>query len=99
MDPFNLQQPSTDRERSAEDMLADLERLADAAELKMEISGPDVKERFAKELIPKLEHVRVLVAQKSPIAKNALDDAIVLFREYLLSAGARIVDPIDDGEG
>jgi hypothetical protein len=97
MDPFIAEQPSTDLERSPEDMLADLERLADAAELKVEICGPEVKQRFEEELVPKLEHVRVLVAQKSPIAKNILEDTIVLFREYLLTAGARVVaTPIEE---
>ena len=96
MEPFAPMEPSTDLERAPEDMLADLERLADAAELKVEISSDSVRARYEKELVPKLEEMRVLVAQKSPVAKNALEDTIVMFREWLITAGARVVDePLD----
>jgi hypothetical protein len=98
MDPFALHQPSTELEKSAEDMLDDLERLVDAAELKGEISSPEVRQRFDKELAPKVDDVRRLVAQQSPRAKNALEDLIILFREYLLTSGARVVPATDDGE-
>ncbi len=91
MEPFAPEQPSTALERAPEDMLADLERLADAAELKVEISSAAVRERYEKELRPKLDEMRVLVAQESPVAKNALEDTIVLFREWLITAGARVV--------
>jgi hypothetical protein len=90
MDPF-LAKPSTNLERSPEDMLVDLENLNDAADLKREISGPEVEKRYATELAPKLEEVRRLVAQRSPLARNAAEDAIVLFREYLVTSGARVV--------
>jgi len=97
MDPF-AEERSADphKDSSPEDLLVSLERFADAVLLKAEISSHEAKERYEKELLPRLEHVRRLVAQKSPMAGNAVQDTMVLFREYLLTTGAPVVaEPID----
>jgi hypothetical protein len=78
--------------RPAEEMLDDLERLNDAIVLKLDLAGrADVEARYHAELVPKLDEVRRLVARKSPIAKNALEDAIVMFREFHITALATVV--------
>jgi hypothetical protein len=87
-----LEEPSTELTLPAEDMLADLEKLNDAILLKVAHGGSqDVEKRYQEELAPKLSVIRKLVAQKSPIAKNALEDAIVVFREFHITAMAKVV--------
>jgi hypothetical protein len=83
-----LNEPSTQVERSAEDMLADLERLVDAVQLKLVTASDVVRARFEHMLAPKLAEVRRLVSQRSPLAKNAVEDAIVLLRETATVAPA-----------
>ena len=87
VDPLTvLDEPSTDLDRSAEDMLVDLERLVDSVEVKLEAAPPAARERFDTVLVPKLEEARRLVAQQSPLAQNSVEDAIVLFRELATTA-------------
>lgn len=82
VDPLSvLTEPSTELERSAEDMLVDLEALVDAVEMKLESAPASARARFDGVLVPKLDEVRRLVAQESPLAKNAVEDAIAMFRE------------------
>jgi hypothetical protein len=87
VDPLSvLPEPSTELERSAEDMLVDLERLVDAVEMKLESAPDAARRRFEGVLLPKLDDARRLVAQASPLAKNAVEDVIALFREMATTA-------------
>lgn len=87
MDPLTvLNEPSTELERSAEDMLVDLEQLVDAVEMKLESAPDAARARYESILVPKLDDARRLVAQNSPLAKNAVEDAIAAFREMVAIA-------------
>jgi len=81
-----LERPSTDPERSPEDMLSDLEDVNDAVMLKLETAVPEVRTRYETELVPLLESARTLVAQGNMRARNVLEDAVVRFRELLASS-------------
>jgi hypothetical protein len=78
--------PSSDLNRSAEEMLSDLERLNDATLLKLEQAPDATRTRYDRELRPRLEEIRRLVAQRSIIAKNAIEDAITMLREIAITA-------------
>lgn len=76
MEPHNvLSQPTRD-----------LEDLVDEAEMKLESAPPAARERFENVVMPKVEEARRLVAQKSNLAKQAIDDAVVLLRELVAIA-------------
>ena len=64
----------------------DLEELVDKAELKLESATPAARERFENVVMPKVEEARRLVAQKSNLARQAIDDAVVLLRELVAIA-------------
>ena len=81
-----LERPSTDPERSPEDMLSDLESLNDAVTLKLETAIPEVQQRYEDELVPLLEKARTFVAQQNIRARNVIEDAVVRFRELLASS-------------
>jgi hypothetical protein len=76
------------RQRSADELLADLEVLDQAVRRKVEISSRAVQRRYETELLPKLEEVRKLVERGSTIARNAAEYALVRFREFSITAGA-----------
>lgn len=76
------------QQRSADELLSDLEELDDQVRRKVEISSEHVQKRYAAELAPKLDEIRKLVARRSAIARNAAEDALVRFREFLITAGA-----------
>lgn len=87
VDPLSvMNEPSTELERSAEDMLVDLENLVDAVEMKLESASSSARARFDQVLVPKLGEARRLVAQESPLAKNAVEDTIAMFREMATTA-------------
>ena len=64
----------------------DLEELVDEAELRLESAAPAARERFENVVMPKVEEARRLVAQKSNLARQAIDDAVVLLRELVAIA-------------
>jgi hypothetical protein len=64
----------------------DLEELVDEAELKLESATPAARERFENVVMPKVQEARRLVAQKSNLARQAIDDAVVLLRELVAIA-------------
>jgi hypothetical protein len=82
-----MRDPSPEQ-RSADELLADLEQIDEAVRKKVEIGSDAVKKRYETELVPKLDEVRKLVVRKSTIARNAAEDALVRFREFLITAGA-----------
>ena len=86
-----LERPSTDPERSPEDMLTDLEDLNDAVIRKLETAIPEVRQRYEAELVPLLEDARIFVAQGNIRARNVLEDAVVRFR--MLLASSTQIDP------
>mgnify|MGYP001336632647 CR=1 FL=1 len=81
-----LQRPSTDPERSPEDMLSDLEDLNDAVMRKLETAVPEIRRRYEAELVPLLENARTFVAQENIRARNVLEDAVARFRALLASS-------------
>ena len=81
-----LERPSTDLERSPEDMLSDLESLNDAVSIKLETASSEVRRRYEEELVPLLEKARTFVAQENIRARNVIEDAVVRFRELLASS-------------
>lgn len=81
-----LDRPSTEPERSPEDMLSDLESLNDSVILKLETAVPAIRERYESELVPLLEKARTFVAQENIRARNVLEDAVVRFRHLLASS-------------
>ncbi len=81
-----LERPSTDPERSPEDMLSDLEDLNDALMLKLETAVPEIRDRYEAELVPLLERARTFVAQENMRARNVLEDAVARFRAFLASS-------------
>jgi hypothetical protein len=88
-----LKQPPPSQERT-EEMLDALEKLNDELVVKLERAGnADVKARYRDELLPRLENARRLVHRQSPLAKNVLEDATVLFRELHITAFANVVPP------
>lgn len=89
MEP-TLTRPSPAPWQSPEDMLDEIEKLNEAILQKLEFAPEAAQARFRDELTPRLEAVRKLVAQKSPMAKNALEDLVVLFREFHITALARV---------
>lgn len=82
MDPI-LARPSPAPERSAEEMLGELRRLDEALQRKLAAEEPSLRARYEAELVPKLDEVTRLVEGENTIAKNAIEDAIVAFREAL----------------
>lgn len=82
MDPV-LSRPIPEPERSAEEMLDELFALDDALERQLLGADDAVRARYERELLPKLEEAERLVDQKNGLAKNFIEDAIVLFREAL----------------
>ena len=76
MEPHNvLSQPTRD-----------LEDLVDEAEMKLESAPPGARERFENVVMPKVEEARRLVAQQSNLARQAIDDAVVVLRELVAIA-------------
>lgn len=87
MDPLTvLDEPSTDLGRSTEDMLADMEALVDAVEMKLESAPDGSRARFQDAVMPKVEEARRLSERRAPLARNAIEDAIVLLRELAATA-------------
>ena len=80
-----------DESRSPEELLEDLETLDEQVRRKVEILRPDIARRYPDELAPRLEEIRKLVAHRSPIARNAAEDAIIRFREFLITAAAPMI--------
>ena len=68
----------------------DLEELVDEAELKLESATPAARDRFENVVMPKVEQARKLLAQKSTLARQAVDDAVVLLRELVAIAPQQI---------
>jgi hypothetical protein len=64
----------------------DLEELVDQVELKLETAPEAARERFENVVMPKVEAARKAIAQKSALAKQAVDDALVLLRELVTIA-------------
>jgi hypothetical protein len=64
----------------------DLEELVDQVELKLESAPPAARDRFENVVMPKVEEARKAIAQKSALAKQAIDDALVLLRELVAIA-------------
>lgn len=64
----------------------DLEDLVDEAEIKLSTAPPAARDRFENVVMPKVEEARRLVAQKSNLARQAIDDAVVLLRELVAIA-------------
>ena len=58
---------------SAEDMLDEMENLVDDVQLQ--------RGSLTEEVRKLVEHARMLVAQKSALARNAIEDAMVRLRE------------------
>lgn len=81
-----LDHPSTDPERSPEDMLRDLEDLVDAALLEVDRRGDDARRRFDRELAPLLDDARAAVAQAGIRARNIVEDAVHVFRAFLATS-------------
>ncbi len=89
-----LNRPGPHVTERIDDLLASLESLDDEVCAKLERSGTDeAKRRYEVELAPRLEAVRKLAARRSPLAKNALEDTIVLLREFHITAMASVVAP------
>ncbi len=86
-----LDHPSTDLDRSPEDMLRDLEDLVDTALREADEAGPEARRRYDAELAPLLEDARAAVAQASVRARNIVEDAVHLFRAFL--ATSRLANP------
>lgn len=80
-----------------EEMLAELEKLDEALELKLsrrkEAVPPEIKKKLEQELRPRLEECRNLVARRGSRAKNACIDTLVLYRELSFTAFSVIVTP------
>jgi hypothetical protein len=64
----------------------DLEELVDQAELKLEAAPPAARARFENVVMPKVDEARKLIAQNSSLARQAIDDALVLLRELVAIA-------------
>lgn len=75
-------------------MLAELESLNEALELKLERADPATKRRYADELVPRLEQARELTARGTSRARNACEDALTLFREVAFTANATITKAV-----
>jgi hypothetical protein len=64
-------------------MLDELLKLDEALERKLFAAPEAARERYERDLVPRLEDAVALVQRRSSLAKNAIEDAIVLFREAL----------------
>jgi len=64
----------------------DLEELVDQAEMSLESAPPAARERFENVVLPKVEEARRLLTSKSSLAKQAVEDALVLLRELVAIA-------------
>lgn len=80
---------------SAEEMLAELEKLDETIEHKLARPGvpAETKKRFEEELRPRLEECRALVARRGTRARNACQDVLVAYRELAFTALATITTP------
>jgi hypothetical protein len=77
--------------KTIETLLAEIEALNDLVVKKIEYGSEAANERYTAELSPRLEHARKLAAQGSLLARNALEDAVVIFREFSITANARVI--------
>lgn len=86
---------SPEPRRSAEEMLADIERLDASIELKLdrEAVPADVRKRFEDELRPRLEECRAMVARGGSRARNACMDTLVVYREFAFTSLVTITTP------
>lgn len=75
-------------------MLAELERLNEALELKLERADAGTKRRYAEDLLPRLEQARELTARGTARARNACEDALTVFREVAFTANATITKAV-----
>jgi hypothetical protein len=80
-----------------EEMLAELEKLDEALELKLsrrkEAVPLAIRKKLEHELRPRLEECRTLVARRGSRAKNVCMDTLVLYRELSFTAFNVIVTP------
>lgn len=84
----------TEPRRSAEEMLEELERLNDSILHKLERGSPELKRRYAEELVPRLEQARELTARATSRARNACEDALAIFREVAFTANATVTKAV-----
>lgn len=80
-----------------EQMLAELEKLDASIELKLarrEVEvPPQVLDKLERELRPRLEECRTLVARGGSRAKNVCMDTLVVYREFAFTSFTNIVVP------
>jgi hypothetical protein len=86
-----LDRPAPAAHRDAQDLLHELEELDEALRAKLEHAPAAANEKYQSELAPLLHSVRTLVAQRAPRARNAVEDALVRFRELLITSNANVV--------
>lgn len=83
--------------KTPEEMLEELEKLDEAIELKLarreDAVPPEVLKKLERELRPRLEECRTLVARGGSRAKNACLDTLVVYREFAFTSLTNIVVP------
>ena len=71
--------------QSAEALLAELHALDEKIKKKVSISGAAMEERYETDIAPKVIAIEKLVTQRSPVARNAAEDALLRFREFFIT--------------
>lgn len=71
---------------SAEELLVALFALNEQIKKKLMIQSAAIEAQYEKELVPKLAEIEKLVNQRSPVARNAAEDAIKRFREFFITS-------------
>jgi hypothetical protein len=74
--------------RSAEELLVEIERVNELVLKKVEISPDETRRRYERELAPRLDEIRRLVAARASRARNAAEDTLVRLREFWITASA-----------
>ena len=72
--------------QTAEELLVELYALNEKIKKKIMIKSAAIEAQYESELVPKLAEIEKLVTARSPVARNAAEDAMKRFREFFITS-------------
>ncbi len=72
--------------QSAEELFTELLALNEQIKKKLMTQSAAIERQYETELVPKLAEIEKLVNARSPVARNAAEDAMKRFREFFITS-------------
>jgi hypothetical protein len=74
-----------DVESSVNEALDELEKVSDEIRLKLHLAGMDARDRWNKDLAPRLENARAHAKEARSASKKAIEDTLEALRSFAAS--------------